>query len=49
MWLLKLHFAISILCLVVLIGVNTVLLQIVKDNGWGKEKHSAKEVISATI
>ena len=49
MWLLKLHFAISILCLLVLIGVNTVLLPIVKDNGWGKKKHSAKEVISATI
>jgi peptidoglycan biosynthesis protein MviN/MurJ (putative lipid II flippase) len=49
MWLLKLHFAVSILCLLVLIGVNTVLLPIVKDNGWGKEKHSAKEVVSATI
>lgn len=49
MWLLKLHFAISILCLLVLIGVNTVLLPIVKDNGWGKEKHSAKEAISSTI
>lgn len=49
MWLLKLHFAISILCLLVVIGVNTVLRQMVLDNGWGKKRHSVIEVISSTI
>lgn len=34
MWLLKLHFAISILCLITFIGFRAVFKEQVKQNGW---------------
>ncbi len=34
MWLLKLHFSISVLCMLTGIGFRTVYRQQIKDNGW---------------
>lgn len=34
MWLLKLHFSISVLCLITFIGFRNVYKQTIKDNGW---------------
>lgn len=41
MWLLKLHFSISVLCLVTFIGFVKVFKQQIKINGWanGEEKN----------
>lgn len=40
MWLLKLHFSISVLCMLTFIGFKAVYKQQMKDNGWidGEEK-----------
>lgn len=35
MWLLKLHFAFSILCFITFIGFRTICKQALMDNGWG--------------
>lgn len=34
MWLLKLHFSISILCLITFIGFRSVFRDSIKENGW---------------
>lgn len=35
MWLLKLHFAFSILCFITFVGFRTICKQALIDNGWG--------------
>ena len=43
MWLLKLHFAVSVLCLLTFIGFKTVYKDTVKENGWtNDEKKTGK-------
>lgn len=50
MWLLKLHFSISVLCLLTFIGFKVVLKQLIKDNGWiGDEKRKRKSILSYFI
>lgn len=44
MWLLKLHFAISILCLLTFIGFRVVYKQQIKDNGWGNDGEKKKSI-----
>ena len=44
MWLLKLHFSISVLCLITFLGFRTVYRQQIKDNGWGSEDRKIKNV-----
>lgn len=42
MWLLKLHFAFSILCFITFVGFRRIYKQILIDNGWkgnGKRKN----------
>lgn len=41
MWLLKLHFALSILCFITFVGFRRIYKQVLIDNGWrgnGKRK-----------
>lgn len=45
MWLLKLHFSISVLCLLTFIGFKTVYKQQMKDNGWIKDEKEKKKSI----
>ncbi len=42
MWVLKLHFAISILLLITFYGFGKVCKDIIKKNGWLKEKKKKK-------
>lgn len=50
MWLLKLHFSISVLCLLTFIGFKVVFKQLIKDNGWiGDEKRKRKSILSYFI
>lgn len=50
MWLLKLHFSISVLCLLTFIGFKVVFKQMIKDNGWiGDEKRKRKSILSYFI
>lgn len=42
MWLLKLHFSISVLCLITFIGFREVCRETVRNNGW-KPKEGAKK------
>lgn len=50
MWLLKLHFSISVLCLLTFIGFKVVFKQLIKDNGWiGDEKRKRKSIPSYFI
>lgn len=42
MWLLKLHFSISVLCLITFLGFRAVYKQQIKDNGWGSENKKKK-------
>lgn len=45
MWILKLHFSISVLCMLTFIGFKAVYRQQVKDNGWfGDEKVKKKSI-----
>lgn len=44
MWLLKLHFSISVLCLVTFLGFKAVYKQQIKDNGWGNEDKKKKSI-----
>lgn len=47
MWLLKLHFSISVLCMLTFIGFKAVYKQQMKDNGWiDEEKKKKKSVFS---
>ena len=50
MWLLKLHFSISVLCLLTFIGFKVVFKQLIKDNGWiGDEKRKRKSILNYFI
>ena len=50
MWLLKLHFSISVLCLLTFIGFKVVFKQLIKENGWiGDEKRKRKRILSYFI
>lgn len=44
MWLLKLHFAISVLCLLTFHGFGAVYKQQIKDNGWGNDNEKKKRI-----
>lgn len=44
MWLLKLHFSISVLCLLTFIGFRAVYKQQIKDNGWGNDDEKKKRI-----
>lgn len=44
MWLLKLHFAFSVLCLITFLGFRAVFKQSVKDNGWIDEYKKKKNI-----
>lgn len=44
MWLLKLHFSISVLCLITFLGFRAVYKQQIKDNGWGSEDKKKKSI-----
>lgn len=46
MWLLKLHFSISILCLITFIGFMQVCRQNIKNNGWTDGVIKKKKSIS---
>lgn len=45
MWLLKLHFSISVLCLITFIGFRSVYKQTIKDNGWIDDETKKKKSI----
>lgn len=47
MWLLKLHFSISVLCMLTFIGFKSVFKQQMKDNGWIDEEKKKKKSIFA--
>lgn len=47
MWLLKLHFSISMLCLITFLGFRAVYKQQIKENGW--ESEDKKKKIVGTI
>ena len=43
MWLIKLHIAFSVLCLVTFLGFRTVFRDAIKQNGWIPETKGAKK------
>lgn len=45
MWLLKLHFSISVLCMLTFIGFRAVYRQQIKENGWIDEQKKKKKSI----
>lgn len=47
MWLLKLHFSISVLCMLTFIGFKSVYKQQMKDNGWIDDENKKKKRIFA--
>lgn len=47
MWLLKLHFSISILCMLTFAGFKSVYKQQMKENGWINEENKKKKSIFA--
>ena len=47
MWLLKLHFSISILCMLTFVGFKSVYKQQMKENGWINEEKKKKKSIFA--
>lgn len=49
MWLLKLHFSISVLCLITFIGFREVCRQNIKDNGWHNGEEKKKQQISGYL
>ena len=49
MWLLKLHFAISVLCLITFFGFNSVFKEQIKANGWKDDKDKKKSKISGYL
>lgn len=42
MWLLKLHFSISVLCLITFLGFRAVYKKQIKGNGWGNAEEKKK-------
>lgn len=49
MWLLKLHFSISILCMLTFVGFKSVYKQQMKENGWINEEKKKKKSIFAYL
>ena len=49
MWLLKLHFAISILCLLTFVGFKTVGKDAIKNNGYGSSEEKKKSILAYWI
>lgn len=49
MWLLKLHFAVSVLCLITFIGFRTVFREVIKDNGWFNEDKKRKKILTGYL
>lgn len=45
MWLLKLHIAVSILCLLTFYGFKTVFKEMLEQNGYLKDKNKAKKKV----
>lgn len=45
MWLLKLHFSISVLCLITFIGFAKVFKENIKENGWKGEGNWKKNKV----
>lgn len=45
MWLLKLHFSISVLCLLTFAGFKHILKDMIKENGYIDEKNAKKKSI----
>ena len=46
MWLLRLHFAISVLCLITFVGFGKVFKEQIKENGWKDDNAKKKGKIS---
>lgn len=46
MWLLKLHFSISVLCLLTIKGFANVFEQNIKDNGWYDPSEQKKNIFA---
>lgn len=49
MWLLKLHFSISVLCMLTFLGFRAVYKELIKDNGWGNENKRKKSIFASFI
>ena len=49
MWLLKLHFSISVLCLITFFGFRAVYKELIKDNGWGSGYKKKKSICASFI
>lgn len=49
MWLLKLHFAVSVLCLITFIGFRAVFREVIKDNGWFDEDKKRKKILTGYL
>ncbi len=49
MWLLRLHFAISVLCLITFVGFGKVYKEQLKTNGWKNEEDKKKRKITAYL
>ena len=49
MWLLKLHFAISILCLLTFVGFKTIGKEAMKNNGYESNEKKKKSILSYWI
>ena len=49
MWLLKLHFAISILCLLTFVGFRTVGKEAIKNNGYESNEEKRKNIFAYWI
>ena len=49
MWLLKLHFAISVLCLLTFVGFKHVGKDIIKQNGWVDDTKKKKSILAYWI
>lgn len=45
MWLLKLHFSISVLCLLTFVGFKQILREQIKENGYIDENNTKKKSI----
>lgn len=49
MWLLRLHFAISVLCLLTFVGFKHVMKDAIKENGYTSDDKKKKGVLSYWI
>lgn len=44
MWILRLHFAVSVLCLLTFLGFRAVYKDTVKENGWTNDKKKPRKM-----